>query len=225
MVSIKNQEHDMLRMTPLMGVAIVFGLFVSLAHAEVVTIDGTIKSVDAKKRTITIDTGSKTLTLDVSSKAKISVDEKDASLDSLKPGQQVGLSYHDKLEVVLKIVVTPKNRLSPVGTWVEKRPGTPAGKIVRTFRKDGTLIVSAPKLHKTSKGTWRIEGKRVYFRQESDDSTEPPTNEKWFEIIEIEKDYLRILMVGKSPVHVVQIKVTDLLRCPAWITRRFRSAD
>ncbi len=112
-----------------------FLLGASAARAEVVTIDGTIKSVDAKKRTITIDSGSKTLTLDVSSKAKVSVDEKDASLDSLKPGQQVGLSYHDKLEVVLKIEVIPKNRLSPVGTWVEKRPGAPAGNRVRTFRK------------------------------------------------------------------------------------------
>jgi hypothetical protein len=187
-------------MRPVIVIGITSWLFLlcaTAAHAEVVTIDGTIKSVDAKKRTITVETGSKTLTFDVSSKAKISVDDKGASLDSLKPGQQVSLSYHDKLEVVLSVEVTPKNRLSPVGTWVEKRPGTPAGNRMRNFRKDGTLIVSLPKSHQTSKGTWRIEGKRVYFRQPSDDSTEPPTDEKWFEIIEIEKDHLRILMMGK----------------------------
>ncbi len=73
------------------------------ARADVITIDGTVKSVDAKKRTITVETGSKTLTLDVSSKAKISVDGKTDSLNSLKPGQKVNLSYHDKLEVVLRI--------------------------------------------------------------------------------------------------------------------------
>ncbi len=73
------------------------------AHAEVVTIDGRVKSVDAKKRTITVETGSKTLTLDVSSKAKVSVDGKESNLNSLKAGQKVNLSYHDKLEVVLRI--------------------------------------------------------------------------------------------------------------------------
>jgi hypothetical protein len=84
-------------------------LAAGLAHAEVVTIDGTIKSVDAKKRTITVETGTKTLTLDVSSKAKISVEGKEGNLDSLKPGQKVTLSYHDKLEIVLKIEASSNN--------------------------------------------------------------------------------------------------------------------
>src|SRR5580692_9588197 len=66
------------------------------SNADVVTIDGTVKSVEAKKRTITVESGSKTLTLDVSSKAKISVEGKDGSLDLLKPGQTVKVSYHDK---------------------------------------------------------------------------------------------------------------------------------
>jgi hypothetical protein len=77
------------------------------AQAEVVTIDGTIKSVDAQKRTITVESGSKTLTLDVSSKAKINVEGKDGGLDTLKPGQKVKLSYHKELEIVLKIEVAP----------------------------------------------------------------------------------------------------------------------
>ncbi len=85
-------------------IAVIFALlFNGVAHAEVVTIEGTVKSVDAKKRTITVETGSKTLTLDISSKAKISVDDKDAPLDTLKPGQKVKLSYHKDLEIVLKI--------------------------------------------------------------------------------------------------------------------------
>ncbi len=75
----------------------------STANAAVVTIEGTIKSVDAKKRTITVEVDSKAQTLDVSSKAKISVDEKNANLDSLKPGQRAKLSYHKDLEIVLKI--------------------------------------------------------------------------------------------------------------------------
>jgi hypothetical protein len=78
-------------------------LVMNSARAEVITIDGTIKSVDAKKRTITVKTGSKTLTLDVSGKTKIRVEGKDAGLDTLKTGQKVTLAYHDKLETVLTI--------------------------------------------------------------------------------------------------------------------------
>lgn len=75
----------------------------SLVRGEVVTLDGTVKAVDAKKRTISVETGSKTLTLDVSSKAKVTSEGKDTELASLKPGQRVTLSYHKDLEIVLKI--------------------------------------------------------------------------------------------------------------------------
>ncbi len=90
---------------------IVVGLLLSgaTAQAEVITIEGTIKSVDAKNRTITVETSDGDKTLDVSSKAKISVEGKDAKLDALKPGQKVKLSYHDELEIVLKIEVSPSN--------------------------------------------------------------------------------------------------------------------
>jgi hypothetical protein len=94
-------------------VFIVSGLGMNATYADVVTIDGTVKAVDAKTRTITVETGSKTLTLDVSSKAKISVEGKEASLDTLKPGETVKLSYHDKLEVVLKIAVASNRQGQP----------------------------------------------------------------------------------------------------------------
>jgi len=86
---------------------IVVGLVLSgaTAQAEVITIEGTIKSVDAAKRTITVETSDGAKTLDVSSKAKISNDGKDSTLDKLKAGQKVSLSYHDELEIVLKIEV------------------------------------------------------------------------------------------------------------------------
>tara|TARA_R110002111_G_scaffold100976_6_gene156505 strand:+ start:64682 stop:65914 length:1233 start_codon:yes stop_codon:yes gene_type:complete len=87
-------------------VALIILIITGVANAEVVAIEGTIKSVDAKKRTITVQTKSKTLELDVSRKAKISVKDKAAKLDSLKPGQKVQISYHDGLEIVLKIEAT-----------------------------------------------------------------------------------------------------------------------
>ena len=89
-------------------VAIAVLCFVSCSssiHAEIITIDGTVKSVDAKKRTITVESGAKERTLDVSSKAKVSIDGEDSNLDGLKEGQTVSLSYHDQLEVVVKIEV------------------------------------------------------------------------------------------------------------------------
>jgi len=83
--------------------------FSAPVYAEIITIEGVVKSVDAKKRTITVESGAKEQTLDVSSKTKISVTGKDAALDSLKSGQKVKLSYHDDLEVALKIEVAPSN--------------------------------------------------------------------------------------------------------------------
>lgn len=75
----------------------------STADAAVITIEGTINEIDAKTRTITVETSGGAKSLDVSSKAKVSIEGKDSALDSLKAGQRVKLSYHDELEVVLKI--------------------------------------------------------------------------------------------------------------------------
>jgi len=73
------------------------------SKADIITIEGVVKSVDVKKRTITVETGSKERTLDVSGKVNISIDENDESLESLTNGQKVSLGYHDQLEVVVKI--------------------------------------------------------------------------------------------------------------------------
>jgi len=82
---------------------ILFFFLAASAHAEVITIDSTIKSVDANKRTITVETEGEEKTLDVSSKAKVAIEGKDSTLDKLKAGQKVKLSYHDEVEIVLKI--------------------------------------------------------------------------------------------------------------------------
>lgn len=93
----------MSRFFALVCVALFIFFIADVVQAAVVTIDGTIKSVDAKKRTITMQTKTKTLEFDVSRKAKINVKSKAAKLDSLKPGQKVKISYHEDLEIVLKI--------------------------------------------------------------------------------------------------------------------------
>jgi uncharacterized protein (TIGR03067 family) len=73
----------------------------SFAYAEVLELEGTIKSVDAAKREITI--GRKTL--DVAKKCRITIDGKEAALDDLKPDQEVAVEYDSDLEVARSIAV------------------------------------------------------------------------------------------------------------------------
>lgn len=99
------KESKMLRLYTSASVALIILIITSTAHAEVVAIEGTIKSINAKKRTITVKTKSNTKEFDVSRKAKVSVNGKIAKLDSVKAGQKVKISYHDGLEIVLNINV------------------------------------------------------------------------------------------------------------------------
>jgi len=120
-------------------------LLLGVTHAEVITIDGTIKSVDANKRTITVETSDGAKTLDVSSKVKVSVEGKDAKLDSLKEGLKVKLSYHDELEIVLKIEIESS---APTGDEIVLFDG----KTLKGWQgdtkywkvKDGTIIGTLP---------------------------------------------------------------------------------
>jgi len=79
----------------------------NVVHAEVITIEGTIRSIDATTRTVTVDADGEEKTLDVSRKVKVSVGGNAAALDALRSGQKVKLSYHDDLEIVLKIEAAP----------------------------------------------------------------------------------------------------------------------
>lgn len=80
--------------------AILVGL-ASLAHAEVLELEGTIKSVDAAKREITI--GRKTL--DVAKKCRITIDGKELGIEDLKPDQEATVEYDSELEVAKSITV------------------------------------------------------------------------------------------------------------------------
>lgn len=84
-------------------IAILVGCGGGVALAEEVVVDGTVKSVDAQGRVLTIETKRKTLELDVSRKATITIGDKDKSLEDLKPGQAVTISYESSLEVITKI--------------------------------------------------------------------------------------------------------------------------
>ncbi|QDT24401.1 copper-binding protein [Gimesia chilikensis] len=83
--------------------AMIFFLATSIAQAEVVSIEATVKSVDPQNNKITVERKGKTTEFDVS---------KNTDLSKLKAGQKVTLSYHLDLETVLKIETT-QNGSSP----------------------------------------------------------------------------------------------------------------
>ena len=98
------------RLIPLTAcLEIIFLLPASPIQAEVVTIDVTVKAIDAKERSITVTkmskTKSKDIELEVGKKAKIVIDGKDAALDAVKAGQKASVSYESDLEVVTRIEV------------------------------------------------------------------------------------------------------------------------
>lgn len=78
-------------------------------HAEVITIDVTVKAIDAKERSITVTkttkSKSKDIELEVGKKAKILIDGKDAALNAVKVGNKASVSYESDLEVVTKIEI------------------------------------------------------------------------------------------------------------------------
>lgn len=81
------------------GLAVVFASLALLAHAEVIELEGTIKSIDQDARSITIERktakGTKTLALHVIKKA--------ADLSRFQAGDSISFSYDPDLEVVTKI--------------------------------------------------------------------------------------------------------------------------
>lgn len=82
-------------------------VFTNAGHAAVVTVDVTIQSINPQTRGITVvydaGLGEKSIDLDVSRKAEITVNGKEATLDSLGPGLKAKVSYDKDLAVVTKI--------------------------------------------------------------------------------------------------------------------------
>ena len=100
--------HKLVRVFLLVALCILLPL--RPAQAAVVTVDVTIKSVDAKARGITVvyetTLGQKTIELDVSRKAEITVNGKEGTLDSLGEGLKAKVSYDKDLVVVTKLEAT-----------------------------------------------------------------------------------------------------------------------
>ena len=80
------------------------------------------------------------------------------------------------------------------GKWDADLPG---GKRVAEFRRDGRIAVTSAKRGGTVVGSWRLEGRRVYFSLPAVDGVQP-ANSDWFEIVAVEKNSITILMTGQN---------------------------
>lgn len=88
--------------TTLFALAVIVSLqFGVSATAEVIELEGPIKSIDADKREITI--GRKTL--DVAKKCRIIIDGKELGIEDLKPDQDAKVEYDSELEIAKSITV------------------------------------------------------------------------------------------------------------------------
>ncbi|MEZ6126824.1 MAG: family 16 glycoside hydrolase [Planctomycetaceae bacterium] len=85
-------------------VALAFASVVtSVAHAEDVTVDVEIKSIDMVARTITVVLEGETKELELSGKAVVTVKGTPSQAAAILPGDKAKIVYHKDLEVVTKI--------------------------------------------------------------------------------------------------------------------------
>ncbi len=142
----QGKEH------PVRSLLVVFAALATVAaHAEVLTLEGTIKSVDASKRELTI--GRKTL--DVAKKCRITVDGKNAEIGDLKADQEATVEYDSDLEVAKSIAIASETQTSTattdadlsaeekklVGDWKSKSSkegkSFDATRVIREWNNDG----------------------------------------------------------------------------------------
>ncbi|MCH9776813.1 MAG: TIGR03067 domain-containing protein [Planctomycetes bacterium] len=186
----KSKESIMKRYCTILFFVLLSFFVSSTAQAEVVTIEGTIKSIDKIGKKITIERKGKEKELDLS---------KDIDTSSLKIGQQIDLKFHLDLEIVVSIVDPMLAKLQ--GTWLcvasEEVGRVHSREIVkrqnRRMKIDGSKFsverVSVNKLAKYS-GTIKISDKNGF-----DFNGNGPGGNKdieWVGIYELKGDILKL---------------------------------
>jgi hypothetical protein len=81
-------------------VLVVLGV-VTIAHAEIIELEGTLTALDPAKRTLTI----KGNTCEIAKKCEVTIEGKPASLEDIPAGEEVVVRYDDKFEMVSAIAV------------------------------------------------------------------------------------------------------------------------
>ena len=150
--SLKGMERFAIRALLICCVAACLPSGMTLSHAEVIELEGTVKALDADARTISIERktakGTKTLDLEVAKKA--------GDLGAMKVGDPITFSYDPGLELVTKIgqgtsdanaptaMPQPIDELNTAGTNVN--PSLTANGLVIVWQSgvsDGTFICKA----------------------------------------------------------------------------------
>ena len=86
--------------------AILIGLlFASSTHAEIVSVKGTVKSIDSVERLLELTLESGTIELEVSRKAEVTADGQAVELNDVSTGQKVSVKYHEDLDIVVEIKI------------------------------------------------------------------------------------------------------------------------
>lgn len=124
-------------MRTILLVAMLLATLGAVVHAEVIELEGTIKSIDAEKREITI--GKKTL--DVAKKCQIVIEGEEANLADLKVDQKVLVEFDDDVDVAKTIAVGVTG--AGIDAMVKDLKGL-QGEWVAT-----TLVISGTKLKKS----------------------------------------------------------------------------
>lgn len=147
------------------SILLISNAFCAFAHADIITVEGIVKAVDNGKRTITVETSTKEMTLDIGGKAKITKEGKEAKLDSLKAGQKISASFHDKLEVVVAVEILKDG-----------------GEEITLFNGDdltGWSLLTHKATKDPGKNTWIVDSDRKVLASTGEDWNELRTDEKF----------------------------------------------
>lgn len=194
---------------------------ISTTQAAEKTVSGRVSDVDTTHKTITVDR----LTLDLTRKTKVAVEGKTATLLDLKTGQQVTVTYDDKLDVAISVTAGKEIRIhdeatskvlkSLDGEWVciaaEEEGKAIDPKVVQSQNrhltiKGGTLTMKRKIGNKHGGATGKIDlnpsSGQIDFRGDGPDGK---PNE-WVGIYHLEGDTLKLCYRFKTQTDAVRPK-------------------
>ncbi|MGE0608040.1 MAG: PDZ domain-containing protein [Pirellulales bacterium] len=160
----------------LVGAGLLLAMPAGSARAEIVEIEVTIKSVDARDRSITVvrsSKKSKQLDLEVSRKARITIDGESASLDDIEPGQTATISFETELEVVTQIEAAADGNGLPGNDDGDGEPGElkeTGCQVIWSIDENGesTVVIGRPpaSVRRASKSLIRHDDGTVEFQHD-----------------------------------------------------------
>jgi hypothetical protein len=197
------------RLRDAFAISILLTVFmVCFAHAEVVTIDVTVKKISVKERMITVTkikpskTNPKDIELEVTNAAKIMVGGKKTTLEAIKANQKASISYETGLEVVTRIEVAEPDL--PVSSNPEISPLKKSGcRLIWTISENGesAVAISRPlaKRELAKNSLIRHNDGTIEFRHNLDSQESVDKVLAIGESVEFNKSRAALIMTPKKP--------------------------